>query len=238
MIVEAVGLGAWVEGREVLRGIDLGVEPGECVALVGPNGAGKTTLLRVLATLLPVGAGELRLFGRPVRRSEASVRARVGMIGHKPMLYAALTVRENLELFARLYGVARAAARAQEAAEMAGVSGEAGLPVGSLSRGMAQRAAIARALIHDPELLLADEPWTGLDTQTSEMLNGVFRELRERGRTVVVASHDIGRSLGLADRVVALRDGGVALDRDAPGCDAGAVAEALSAAPEASGVGR
>lgn len=214
MIVQAVGVGAWLGGREVLRRVDLSVSSGECIAVVGANGAGKTTLLRVLATLLPCVGGTLRLFGEPAGRRGAA-GARLGLIGHEPMLYAPLTVRENLELFARLHRVRQARERAAGAIDLVGLGAQADQRVGGLSRGLAQRAAIAGVLVHDPELVLADEPWTGLDGGAGDLFDRLLGRWRASGRTVVVSTHDLGQAARLATRVVGLRDGRVVLDAPA-----------------------
>jgi heme exporter protein A len=209
----ASGLGKWIDGREVLRAIDLELRGGECVALLGGNGAGKSTLLRVLATLTPPTAGRLELFGRAItKQGAAAVRSRIGLIGHQLMLYRELSVRENLEFFARLYGVARARPRAEELIEAVGLDGRGDDAVKTLSRGMAQRAAIARALVHEPDLLLADEPFAGLDGASAERVETILRGWRDAGRTVLLATHDIGQALRLSDRAVVLAGGTKSLD--------------------------
>jgi ABC-type multidrug transport system ATPase subunit len=235
MVIEASGLGAWMGGREVLHGVSMAVREGECVALLGANGAGKTTLLRVLATLLRSESGELRLFGVRADRAGASARARLGLLGHEPMLYAGLTVRENLELFGRLYRVAAPVRRAAELIEMVELGATADTPAGLLSRGMAQRAAIARAVVHDPELLLADEPWTGLDGAAARAFGRVLARWRELGRTVVLSTHDLGQALSLAGRVVGLRGGRVVLDAPSEGMTAEGLAAAVGAPVEDAG---
>lgn len=213
--LRAAGLGKWIDGREVLRAIDLEIQAGECVALLGSNGAGKTTLLRIGATLTPPSSGRLELFGRAVGRDSAAARARIGLVGHQLMLYRGLTVRENLELFARLYGVERPAERANELIALVGLEGRGEDAVRALSRGMAQRAAIARALVHEPDLLLADEPFTGLDAASAGVLERVLGAAGERGRAVLFATHDVGQALRLADRVVVLGAGAKVLDERA-----------------------
>lgn len=219
MVVEASGTGAWVGGREVLRRVDLRVECGECVALVGANGAGKTTLLRVLATLLRAEGGSVRLFGEDVRRGAGRARARLGLIAHEPMLYAGLTVRENLELFADLHGLGDARRRATDALGVVGLEDRAMARAGALSRGESQRAAIARAILHEPELVLADEPWTGLDAGAVGVFDRQLAQWQSEGRTVVVATHDLERAVRLTERAVGLRDGRLVLDQASEGLD-------------------
>lgn len=217
--VRGEGLGKWLGDREVLRGVGIAVGAGECVALLGANGAGKTTLLRILATLTPPTSGRLELFGRAVGRDGRASRARLGMIGHRPMLYGNLTARENLEFFCRLHGVGDPGTRADELLGSVGLSDRAGELVRTLSRGLTQRVGIARAIVHEPELLLADEPFTGLDHRSAEELESCLSALGGRGRALVVATHDAGRALRLAGRVVVLREGRVVLDAPTEACE-------------------
>jgi heme exporter protein A len=219
-IVRAAGLGKVMEERGILRGVDLEVRAGEFVALLGANGAGKTTLLKILATLVPPTSGTLELFGLGVRHSPTAVRRRIGLIGHQSMLYHDLSAQENLEFFARLYGLQDARRRAQELLEQLGLAARARDPVKAFSRGMAQRVAIARALLHDPELLLADEPFAGLDAPSAALLEKTLRELQAAGKTIVLANHDLRQSLALAQRVVVLARGCKVLDAPARDVDA------------------
>ena len=203
-----------IDDRPVLRGLNLEIAEGEFVGLLGANGAGKTTLLKILATLAPPSSGTLELFGRPVDRDPA-VRGRIGLISHQSMLYRDLTTRENLELFARLYGVSDVAARVGRMMGLTGISRRASDPVKTLSRGTVQRVAIARALLHDPDLILADEPFAGLDVGSSRVVEEMLSELNVAGKTVVLVTHDIEQSLRMASRSVVLRGGRVTLDEPA-----------------------
>jgi heme exporter protein A len=190
-----------------LAGVDLEVPSGCLVALLGPNGAGKTTLLRLLAGLGRPSSGSLRVGAAPGDRRRT--RAQVGFVGHATFLYSALTARENLVFAARVYGVRSPARRAAELLDQHGLAASADLPAGSFSRGMAQRLAIARGLVHDPEVLLLDEPFTGLDRPAADRIGARLRALRDAGRTVVLATHDLPRAARLADRAVVLARGRV-----------------------------
>jgi heme exporter protein A len=203
-----------IDERPVLEGIDLRVPRGQFVTLLGANGAGKSTLLKILATLMPPRSGELRLFGKPViGRDAGAARGRIGMIGHQSMLYRDLSARENLEFFARLYGVPDPRGRASQLLNVVALPHRADDPVKTFSRGMIQRVAIARALVHDPDLLLADEPFDGLDAPSTATLEQLMGDLHEQGKTVILANHSIDQSLRLADRAVVLRGGRVVIDQ-------------------------
>ncbi len=190
-----------------LAGVDLEVPAGTVLAVLGPNGAGKTTLLRLLAGLARPSAGSVRVDGGDADRRHP--RGRVGFIGHHTMLYPALTARENLVFAARLYGVADPGGRAEQLLTRNGLAAYADWPAGSFSRGMAQRLAIARGLVHDPAVMLLDEPFTGLDAPAAERLVASLRELREEGRTCVLATHDLARAGAVADRALVLSRGRV-----------------------------
>lgn len=211
-VIRALGLGKQVDERALLRGIDLEIPRGCLVALLGANGAGKSTLLRVLATLSAPSQGRLELFGLGASAGRPEVRARIGLIGHQLMLYRDLSALENLEFFARLHRVEAPRERAKSLLDDAGLSDRASEPVGSLSRGMAQRVAICRALVHRPELLLADEPFTGLDAASSQWLRTLLTGLRDQGATILVAHHDIAEAVSMADQVLVLRGGELVVD--------------------------
>jgi heme exporter protein A len=216
VVSEAIGTRALckqIDERAVLDGIDLQVHRGQFVALLGANGAGKSTLLKVLATLTPPTSGELILFGKPATGRDAqAARARIGMIAHQSMLYRDLSARENLEFFARVYGVPDPRGRARQLLELISLPHRADDAVKAFSRGMTQRVAIARALVHDPDLLLADEPFDGLDAPSIATMEQMLSDLSEQGTTVILANHSIDQSLRLADRAVVLRGGRVVID--------------------------
>lgn len=225
--VVAAGLSKWFDERPVLQDIDLSLPAGRMFALLGANGAGKSTLLKILATLIPATAGELRLLGQPADGDVAALRSRIGMIAHQPMLYRDLSARENLAFFGSLYGLAKPAARIAELLELVGLPDRADDPVKTLSRGMTQRIAIARALMHDPQLLLADEPFDGLDAPSSQALEALLRRLRGQGRTLIVSNHDISQSLRLADHVIVLKGGRIVLNTMATSLNAATVLERM-----------
>ncbi len=213
LAVRMVGLCKRFDERWVLRDVNLDVPSGTYLALLGANGAGKSTLLHTLAMLSPATSGTLNLFGLSATRPAPALRARLGMIGHQPMLYRDLSAIENLIFFGRLYGVSRPRQRAEEMLERVGLTNRARSPVKTFSRGMVQRLAIARALMHAPDLILADEPFSGLDVPSVLALQRLLAELHAEGKTIILANHDIGQSLDLAQRVVVLRSGQVVSDR-------------------------
>jgi heme exporter protein A len=197
--------------REALSGVSLSLEAGQTLVVFGPNGAGKTTLLRVLATLLRPHAGGVHVLGSSLPEEAWSVRGRIGLLGHEPLLYRELTARENLRFHARLHGVGEE--RVEELLEAVGMSGRAKEALRTLSRGMVQRVAIARAVLHDPELLLLDEPRANLDPAASELVEPLIGASSRCTR--VISSHDPGGGLREADLVLGLRDGRPALLRRA-----------------------
>lgn len=228
--VRATGLCKLMDDRPVLSDIDLEITPGSYVGLLGANGAGKSTLLKILATLLPATSGELQLFGQTVSRSSVAIRAKIGLIGHQPMLYRDLTLRENLMFFGRLYGLRNVVERSDELLEVVSLADRANDAVRTFSRGMTQRASIARALMHAPELLLADEPFAGLDAPSTVVLEGLLNRLHSAGKTIVLVNHDIAQTLSVAGRVIVLRAGRLAIDRPARHLDAATVLREVSAA--------
>ncbi len=210
MVVEVRGLVKRFGSKTVLRGLDFQVEPGEFVALLGPNGAGKTTFLRILASLSRPGMGEVRIAGFALPQQAAAVRQRLGVVSHLPLLYGDLTAEENLRFYGRMYNVPNLDHRILEVLELVGLSARRRDLVRTYSRGMQQRLAIGRAVLHDPEVMLFDEPHTGLDQDASAMLDGVLREVAVRGRTVVMTSHDLARVGDLATRFDVLSRGQIA----------------------------
>lgn len=186
--------------KPVLRGMDFSVETGEFVALLGPNGAGKTTFLRILSSLSRPTLGNVSIAGYSLPSQAAAVRRRLGVVSHLPLLYGDLTAEENLRFYARMYDIEQANQRITEVLEMIGLSARRKDLVRTFSRGMQQRLAIGRAVLHDPEVMLFDEPHTGLDQDACQMLDDVLREVAARGRTVVMTSHDLARVADLASR--------------------------------------
>jgi heme exporter protein A len=196
--------------KTVLRGLDFQVQPGEFVALLGPNGAGKTTFLRILASLSRPSMGQVEIAGFALPKEAAAVRARLGVVSHMPLLYNDLTAEENLKFYARMYGIAQYEARITEVLEMVGLVQRRHDLVRTFSRGMQQRLAIGRAVLHDPDVMLFDEPYTGLDQDASSMLDGVLQTVAGQGRTVVMTSHDLARAEDLATRFDILSRGVIA----------------------------
>jgi heme exporter protein A len=195
--------------KTVLRGLNFDVAPGEFVALLGPNGAGKTTFLRILATLSRPAMGEVRIAGYRLPDQASAVRRRLGVVSHQPLLYGDLTAEENLRFYGRMYGVSDLELRVAETLELVGLAPRRRDLVRTFSRGMQQRLAIGRAVLHDPDVMLFDEPHTGLDQDASLMLDGVLREVAARGRTVVMTSHDLARAGDLASRFDVLSRGAI-----------------------------
>lgn len=193
--------------KTVLRSLDFQVETGEFVALLGPNGAGKTTFLRILASLSRPAMGEVRIAGYRLPGQAAAVRRRLGVVSHQPLLYGDLTAEENLQFYGRMYAVPDLERRIAEVLEMVGLSERKRDLVRTFSRGMQQRLAIGRAVLHDPEVMLFDEPHTGLDQDACAMLDQVLSEVAARGRTVVMTSHDLARVGDLASRFDVLSRG-------------------------------
>jgi heme exporter protein A len=211
-LLQATGLRRAFGPRVVLRGLDLTLAAGETLAVVGPNGAGKSTLLRILAGLIKPSAGEVLLDGAKLTPAEPASRRTVGLLSHRSLLYDDLTVFENLVFAARLMGVADPRAAAKFALAEVDLSARADDTPRTLSRGLLQRAALARALIHKPRLLLLDEPFTGLDAVASERLQRLLRERRPAGLGTVVVTHQVAEVWDFADRVVALVAGNWALE--------------------------
>jgi len=191
----------------VLRGLEFEVGEGEFVALLGPNGAGKTTFLRILSSLSRPSLGQVQIAGYSLPHQSALVRRRLGVVSHLPLLYGDLTAEENLLFYGRMYGLDRLDQRITQALEMVGLSLRRRDLVRTFSRGMQQRLAIGRAVLHDPEVLLLDEPHTGLDQDACVMLDEVLRQVAARGRTVVMTSHDLARAQDLAGRFDVLSRG-------------------------------
>jgi len=193
--------------RRAVSHVSFAVTRGQILGLLGPNGAGKSTLLAMLGTLLRPTSGSIRFGTRDLTTGDDSLRARIGVLGHDLFLYPELTARENLSFFASLYAIADADGIARSALQRAGLIDRADDLVSSFSRGMRQRVALERALIHQPRLVLLDEPFTGLDDASTAALIGRLKGLREEGAIVILATHDLDLADGLLDEAVFLRDG-------------------------------
>ena len=212
--VRAEGLVRAFAGTPVLAGVDLVVRAGEAVVLLGPNGAGKTTLLRMLALLLRPGGGRLALFGVDAGAAPPALRRRIGYVGHESLCYPDLTAAENLGFYARLFDVPDGAARVAELIAWAGLEAHARRPVRAYSRGMVQRLALARALLHGPDLLLLDEPFTGLDAEAVAALQQQLGALHAAGHAIVLTTHDLERAAPVATRLAILHRGRIAWAQD------------------------
>jgi heme exporter protein A len=199
------GVGRRYGERLALRDVSLELAAGQTLVVFGPNGAGKTTLLRMLATLLRPHAGKVRVLGRALPGDGYAVRGRIGFLGHEPLLYRELSGRENLRFHARLHGVADSGARVQAVLEAVGMERRADDPVAELSRGMVQRLAVARAVLHEPELLLLDEPLANLDPAAVAQVQPLIGA--SSGRTRVLTSHDPVGGLVGADLALGLKRG-------------------------------
>jgi heme exporter protein A len=193
--------------KPVLRGIDFHVKPGEFVALLGPNGAGKTTFLRILASLTRPTHGTITIDGYRLSDQAAAVRRHLGVVLHQPLLYGELTAEENLRFYGRMYALPNIETRIDKILELVGLSLRRSELVRTFSRGMQQRLSIGRALLHDPPVMLLDEPHTGLDQDASVMFDSVLEQVARRGYTVVMTSHDLIRAAKLADRFDILTGG-------------------------------
>lgn len=198
----------------VLRGLDLDVPRGEFLALLGPNGSGKTTLLRILGALARPTSGTVRVGGWELPGEAEFVRAQLGVVSHLPLLYDTLTAEENLLFFARIYNLPRETRRERvdTVLRRVGLARRARDVVATYSRGMQQRLAIARAILHDPAVLLLDEPYTGLDQDAAALLDELLHEVAIGGRTVIMTTHDLRRGHALADRIAILSRGKIAFD--------------------------
>lgn len=209
-MIEVRGLVKAFGVKPVLRGLDFHVAEGEFVAVVGPNGAGKTTLLRILASLARPSMGEVTLAGFQIPAQSGAARGILGVVSHQPLLYGDLTADQNLRFFGRMYGVSDLDDRIPEILSIVGLSPRRYDLVREYSRGMQQRLAIGRGILHRPELLLFDEPHTGLDPDAADMLDGLLEKVTGEGRTVVMTSHDLTRAAELASRVDILSGGKIA----------------------------
>jgi heme exporter protein A len=218
--------------RTVLRSLDLDVPNGQSVVLFGPNGAGKTTLLRILSTLSRPAGGTVEINGFDAEHDANEIRAQIGVLAHQPYVYDSLTGRENLQFFGRMFDIPEAQARIEEVLSVVELSERADDRVGTYSRGMLQRIALARAILHRPSLLLLDEPDTGLDPASVKLLERVLRAHVEAGGSTMMTTHDLGFGLRSSDRVLVLVGGKIALDEPCSSIEAQRI-EVMMGAPGA-----
>jgi heme exporter protein A len=205
--------------RAVLKGVDLSVSEGEFLTLVGPNGAGKTTLMNVISTLTKPTGGQVHIAGYDLADGAVQLRRQMGLVSHKTLLYDDLSAEQNLRFYARMYDVPDADDRIETVLRQVGLWGRQRDPVRTYSRGMQQRLAIARAMLHEPPILLLDEPDTGLDQHAAAMLSELLHEVGATRRTVLMTTHNLERGLELGDRVAILARGRIAYQAETSDLD-------------------
>jgi len=223
--VEVRGLSKHFGSAAALGGVDFTLPVGQFMTVFGPNGAGKTTLMRILATLARPSEGSVRVFGEDTRTASAQARRRVGLVTHRSLLYASLSAFENIVFFARMFGVDDPEQRARAILCDLGLEHRMDDAVQTYSRGMEQRCAIARALVHEPDVLLLDEPFSGLDPDARARLRDLLVRPADKPRTIILTSHDLSHGADLADRVAILVRGRLVYDAPASDIDAGALPE-------------
>jgi heme exporter protein A len=203
-----------------LRGIDLEVQRGHCLGIFGPNGAGKTTLLKVLATLIRPSAGTVSIAGHDAIREAEKVRPLLGVLSHRTFLYSHLTACENLQFYGRMFGIQQLPERITEVLQAVGLESQGHQLVRTYSRGMQQRLAIARTILHYPILLLLDEPYTGLDQHAVASVQTLLSQLRSESCTIIMSTHDLHRSLDLCDDIAIQHRGKIVYSGSSVGVDA------------------
>jgi heme exporter protein A len=210
LALDVAGVFKYFGDFPALRNVSFQVQPGSVVALLGRNGAGKTTLLRIMAGLSKPSEGSVKVYGSEAR--EEATRRRIGILGHSISVYDELSAHENLTMFGKLYGLENASHAADAMLERVGLGRVRDGLAREFSRGMRQRLAIGRAFLHDPELLLLDEPFTSLDDKAIAVLQSMLQEMRERGRTVVMSTHQLREAMELSTHVTFIQRGQVAYD--------------------------
>ena len=219
-MLEALNISKFYGMRPVVRDVSLKVEHGEFIAVLGPNGAGKTTLLRILATLVKPDKGHLVIDGVDALEEASQARAKLGVVSHQTLVYPDLSALENLQFYARMYGMSDASdmglhesqSPIDKVLRRVDLHHRSRDPVRTFSRGMVQRLSIARAILHNPPLLLLDEPYTGLDQASARTLSGLLHQLALAGRTVIMTTHEYGRGLDGVTRALFIKAGKVEHD--------------------------
>jgi heme exporter protein A len=206
-MIQITGLTKQYGFNMVLRGLDLTIRQGEFVTIIGPNGAGKSTLLKILATLLKPSSGSIKVGGWELPTYADKIRRYIGLVSHHSLLYDDLTAVENLQFFAQLYDLPDSENRIKESLKLVGLASRQRDPVRTFSRGMLQRLTIARATLHEPDILLLDEPYTGLDQEASLVLDNLLKRESENGRTILMITHDLAHGVQICDRVLILHRG-------------------------------
>ena len=207
-ILIAKNLGKSFGRLKVIDNINLSINKGDRYLLFGSNGAGKTTLIKMLSTILPPDSGELLLFGKKIERfSDKNIKALIGFMSHQSYLYNDLTAKENLDFYADLYSIKDKKERIESLLKEIGLYHRSHDRIGSFSRGMKQRLALARSILHDPEIIFLDEPYSGLDIRAQEILNDIIIKLNKKGKTFFFITHDIGKGFDIATRTGILSNG-------------------------------
>jgi len=218
-VLEARGLVKSFGRNQVLKGVDMTISSGDRYFLFGPNGAGKTTLVKLLTGLMKPDSGEVRLFGDLLEGEALTIRARIGFLSHEPYLYGELTAMENLDFFGQLYDVPDRAERSKALLKEVGLFARSHDRVATFSRGMKQRLGLARAILHEPDLVVLDEPYTGLDIRASATLERLIREKSAGGTAFLAITHDLVQGLEMATRAGILSGGKMVLENDTTGWD-------------------
>ncbi|WP_312471792.1 ABC transporter ATP-binding protein [Neobacillus sp.] len=211
-MIEIKKLTKQADNKLILRGVDLSIKKGETVAILGPNGAGKSTLLKVLATLIKPTSGLIKINGLDLKKDHIEIKKLLGYLPHSSLLYDHYSPLENLVFFGNIYGVNNVEQKASNLVKEVGLSFFLNEPVKNFSRGMIQRIAIARAIIHDPEILLLDEPHTGLDQGAISILNNVILSMKEKGATTLMVTHDFKQAAEICDRIIIVKNGRIVDD--------------------------
>jgi heme exporter protein A len=211
-VIDIKGLTKQADNKLILRGIDLSIKQGETVAILGPNGAGKSTLLKVLSTLIKPTTGQVMINGLNLKKNQLEIKKLFGYLPHSSLLYDQYSPLENLVFFGELYGVNNPEKRATELVKEVGLSFFLNEPVKNFSRGMIQRIAIARAIVHEPRILYLDEPHTGLDQGAIAILNNVIVSMKVKGTTTIMVTHDFKQAAEICDRILIMKNGKIVDD--------------------------
>ncbi|MEH7480031.1 ABC transporter ATP-binding protein [Neobacillus drentensis] len=211
-MIEIKKLTKQADNKLILRGVDLSIKKGETVAILGPNGAGKSTLLKVLATLIKPTSGSILVNNMDLKKNHIKIKKIMGYLPHSSLLYDHYTPLENIVFFGNIYGVRNVEQRAIALVKEVGLSFFLNEPVKNFSRGMIQRIAIARAIVHEPELLLLDEPHTGLDQVAITILNNVILSMKAKGTTTLMVTHDFKQAAEICDRIIIVKNGKIVDD--------------------------
>jgi heme exporter protein A len=211
-MIEIKKLTKQADNKRILRGVDLSIKKGETVAILGPNGAGKSTLLKVLATLIKPTSGRVVINEMDFKKNHIQIKKIMGYLPHSSLLYDHYSPLENLVFFGNIYDVKNVEQRAVELVKEVGLSFFLNEPVKNFSRGMIQRIAIARAIVHEPEILLLDEPHTGLDQGAISILNNVILSMKQKGTTTLMVTHDFKQAAEICDRIIIVKNGKIVDD--------------------------